>query len=315
MRRILCVALAFAAALLALIPFVGRWSPTLDALASFLPLAAPLAIAALLLNRRAPATALLAGAALIVTLSLVAAEWWAGPKPAQAEGEQLVIVTHNLWDANTRPESTANALIATGADILLLQEYRGASPATRALLARHFPFHSGCRTTCDLAIYSRLPMDRPRWRFRDMNDEPFGPPLLWGRVHLPGGETATVISIHQPWPVPGAGQQENRRALVSAIGQMDDPRLILAGDFNLTPWGAGMAELDDGMPQLRRVTRALFSFPARTGHDEWPVPVLPIDHVFVGRGWSPVDVERLGRTGSDHYPVRAVLALRQAASD
>lgn len=39
-----------------------------------------------------------------------------------------------------------------------------------------------------------------------------------------------------------------------------------------------------------------------------PFPMLPIDHVYAGKGWRAVSVTRGPRLGSDHYPMVVVLA-------
>jgi endonuclease/exonuclease/phosphatase (EEP) superfamily protein YafD len=38
------------------------------------------------------------------------------------------------------------------------------------------------------------------------------------------------------------------------------------------------------------------------------VPFLAIDHVYAGRDWATVKVERGPRVGSDHFPVVLTLA-------
>ena len=39
-----------------------------------------------------------------------------------------------------------------------------------------------------------------------------------------------------------------------------------------------------------------------------PFPFLPIDHVYAGRDWRTVRVQRGPRLDSDHYPVIVRLA-------
>jgi vancomycin resistance protein VanJ len=41
-----------------------------------------------------------------------------------------------------------------------------------------------------------------------------------------------------------------------------------------------------------------------------PFPFLPIDQLFAGPGWAMRSVERLPRTGSDHYPLRVRLVMQ-----
>jgi endonuclease/exonuclease/phosphatase (EEP) superfamily protein YafD len=80
--------------------------------------------------------------------------------------------------------------------------------------------------------------------------------------------------------------------------------MVLAGDFNLTPWGVAMRDLDAELRPMQRATHATFSFPARWHWWAFPAPVLPIDHLYAGPNWTVVSTQRLSRTGSDHYPIR-----------
>lgn len=309
-RPALAVLVAVPAAILAAIPFLGRFSGTLDAVASLLPLAVPGAVAALAVGvlARCRVAIGLAGLALVASGALIASEAIGAPPDARpGQAPHLVIVTHNLGFANADPEATIAALAATDADILLLQEANGTVAPFLPRLNEAFPYRGGCARECDLRIFSRLPIDRIRWRFRDARGAPFGPDLFWTHARLPGGQSFTIATVHARWPLPAGPQRSFRAQLVQAAARIDRNALIIAGDFNLTPWGDGMADLDRGLAPMRRRTRALFSFPARLGSKRWPVPLLPIDHLFAGPDWSTISVGRLPATGSDHYPVRIEL--------
>jgi endonuclease/exonuclease/phosphatase (EEP) superfamily protein YafD len=225
---------------------------------------------------------------------------------------RLTVVTHNVAMGNQDPAGTFDALRRTNADVILLQEAGGNFYPQLARLAALYPYHSRCRPGCDMAMFSRVRFaDRPKWKLRKEDGKPFGTALIWAKLLLPGGRDALLVTWHAPWPVPGYDQMIKRRKLVESLKDVDTGHLILAGDFNLTPWARGMRKLDEGLAPSVRVTRGLFSFPARISWKAWPVPVLPIDHMFVGPGWSVLSVDRLPRTGSDHYPVKVVLALRE----
>jgi vancomycin resistance protein VanJ len=75
-----------------------------------------------------------------------------------------------------------------------------------------------------------------------------------------------------------------------------------------------MRRQDAGLKPLRRLTRARFSWPARIDRLglPWPVPVLPIDHVYVGSDWSLMSLNSVRITGSDHVAVE--VTLRRAVS-
>ena len=88
------------------------------------------------------------------------------------------------------------------------------------------------------------------------------------------------------------------------------PLWIVAGDFNVTPWSFALRRQDRALDLVRR-TVLMPSWPAgRLSHNRVPAPFpyLPIDHIYAGRGWETVSVERGPRLGSDHYPVVVRLA-------
>lgn len=300
-------------AILACLP-AGIVSPTLDAFTSFVPLVPVALLAALALSPDRGRARVLAPAVSGLLLAFVpllveATAPVAGP-PGPDGATRVVIVTHNLRGGGDDPARMARVLADSGADILLLQEAKRAGPVLQRLAAR-YPWRSGCGS-CELAILSRLPMGAVRWRLPARTGERVGPPLYRGDIALPGAGVLRVATVHPPWPFPAGPQADFRAALIDAVGQQPGDRFVLAGDFNLTPWGQAMARLDGGLRPMRRITRARFSFPALLGGRRWPLPLLPIDQMFVGRAIGVGRVDTLPATGSDHLPIRAELFLPPA---
>ena len=117
-----------------------------------------------------------------------------------------------------------------------------------------------------------------------------------------------IVATHLGWP--GSQQAGQRRDLRKVILERPMDRMILAGDFNSTPWSFARRQDDHAFGLIRR-DRAMWSWPAEfTGQHGFraPFPFLPIDHVYAGPGWATVSVSRGPRLGSDHYPLIAVLA-------
>lgn len=305
--------LAGAALVLALAPYLGRYSFRIDVLSAFLPFSPLLAMLALAVGYGRMGWPIKAAAmgALLLSSMVIVPELLARRGALQpVEGATITIVTHNLSRRNGDPQATVRMLAASDTDVLLLQEAHGTLAPHLSELARAYPYHDACPGRCDLSIYSRLPIDKTTWRLRDGQGKPIGPELLWTRLTLPGGGVATIATVHRPWTIPNHRQFYQRRALAEALRQGDTDGLILAGDFNLTPWGAGMRDFEDQIAPVRRATRGIFSFPARVSGMPWPASFLPIDHMFVGQSWRILSVERLERTGSDHYPIRVRLEWR-----
>ncbi|WP_076072077.1 endonuclease/exonuclease/phosphatase family protein [Sphingomonas montana] len=313
MRRGLGWLFAITALTIALGPWIGVAVPSLDRLAVALPAAPLLAIAALLC-RRTVKLVLIAGAALCVSGVPLVREAWPATvgDEAPAGSARLVVVSHNVADANVDPARTSRSLIATDADILLLQEVDGRFRPELQRLRRRFPFGSDCRKRCSVAILSRLPMGRVRYRFRDAANRPVGPPLVQGVVTI-AGRRVTIVSIHLTRGSDAATRAGQRAALADAVRGVPDPALILGGDFNLVPYQASFRRLGDDLQPLVRADRGLFTFPARWDTRPVPWPLVDIDHVFAGPAWIVAAARRLPKTGSDHYPIRVDLVLRPSA--
>jgi endonuclease/exonuclease/phosphatase (EEP) superfamily protein YafD len=304
-------------ALIAALGQAGRWVPTLDAFNSGAPFIAlaggVVALIALFRRRRA---GMIGGLlALLLAGERVLPEYMRPIEMAdpRQRGMEVTVVTHNILKWNARQDETIAALAASGADVILLQEAAGSMGTSLPRLSARYPYQNPCpRHNCAIMIFSRWPIAETRYRIRDEGGAPIGPELVWATIAPPGQPKFDVATIHLLWPIPAAPPEEQREALAASFGHLHLDRLILTGDLNLTPWAIAMDRLDASLAPLTRVTRALWSFPARFGADrKSPWPFLPIDHVFAGPGWAVRSVERMPRTGSDHYPVRVRLVARE----
>jgi vancomycin resistance protein VanJ len=314
-RRLVSWSALYAGLVLVGATLLGRISPTLDAAASFLPAAPAFALLSLVFappkTRRRLLFLASLGVVILVSAALIGPELLHGQPKASPAGTRLVIITHNVSVYNRDPQGTINALLASDADVLLLQETDGTVRPYLDRLKSRFPYSTPCPNRCALVIFSRLPLIHTEYRFHGLDGQ-FGPPLIDARIALPDGREVTVATLHMPWPVPPEPQETLREDLISALAARSDKTIVLAGDFNLTPWSAAMGRLDTGIRPLRRATLGVFSFPARIGTGlPAPFPFLPIDQALVGPDWVVASVHRQPRTGSDHYPIRLDLRLKK----
>lgn len=302
--------MAATALILASTPWTGERVAALDGLAPAWPVAPMLALAALAMARaRGPAVIALAA---IVLCGVVVLDQ---PRPdgGRESGLRLRVVTHNVWVENVDPAGTVASLIGSGADLLLLQETDGRFNRMLPALRARFPYGSPCRGRCSLAILSRYPLDRVRYRFRDRAGRPFGPGLVQTRVHLPNGAIVPVATIHLSRNQPRDIDRRRRVALADAVQRTGTAAMILAGDLNLVPWSARLRSLDRALLPMHRTTAA-FSYPARWRGRDVPFPLVPIDHLYVGPAWTVASTQQLPRTGSDHYPIAVDLIWRGAGT-
>jgi endonuclease/exonuclease/phosphatase (EEP) superfamily protein YafD len=288
----------------------GRYSLRWDLLTHFVPLwgfgALVCGLLALVLLHGLIRWLVLAAslAGVILSLMLIAPEFTrdAGPRARAPAPEAMKVIQFNVWSHNADPEGTVAWLAAQKPDIAILEE---TTPAFRRLVEARTGWRSACRD-CEVMIYSRMP---PLAAGRLTLGRAPGP---LGRVTYDDGRGPfTVIGVHNAWPTDGADQQRQEARLAAVIAASPRERLIVTGDFNSTPWSFSRRTWDKAFGIPRRDV-ALFSWPAggKITHTKFtsPVPFLPIDHVYAGRGWATVSITRGPKLGSDHYPVVAILA-------
>jgi vancomycin resistance protein VanJ len=215
-------------------------------------------------------------------------------------GAQLTVATQNIGAANTDPLSSAQALVASGAGIVAVQEIVG-SDAT-AFLDAQYGYNARVST---VGLWSQWPMSEP---------EAFDLGMGWARsfrvvVHHPQGDIA-VYAVHLPSVRPRytdpRDQAVNELAALVAADPAD--KVLVMGDLNTATTDPTLAALTDestaSLTDSREAVRGGFGF-------TWPAqfPLTRPDHVL-GRGVTPVFDEVLAAGGSDHRAVLVGLNLQ-----
>ncbi|WUT33158.1 endonuclease/exonuclease/phosphatase family protein [Streptomyces sp. NBC_00691] len=216
-------------------------------------------------------------------------------------GGDLVVVTHNVGEANRDPGRTARALARSGAHVLALEELSSTTaPVYERELAADYPYHS---VHLGIGLWSTYPMRRV---------EPV-PIMPWTRavratVHTPKGPVA-VFAAHlasvrvTPAGFATARRNEAGRNLADAVRAERLPRVVVMGDFNGTSEDTALRPLTSQLRSVQGEAGAGFGF-------TWPAafPLVRIDQILV-RGVTPASSWSLAATGSDHLPVAASLRL------
>jgi endonuclease/exonuclease/phosphatase (EEP) superfamily protein YafD len=292
-------------ALVAVAALGGARNPRLDVLSHFSVLYLASALAAVLLiaplrNWARPTVFALSAVAIVASGTLVAPEFTRsrGPLAAAEAPNQLKIIQYNALRYNADVDREVDWLIAQRPDFVTIQEARH---DLRDVLVKRTGWQvAGAAGT--LMIFSREPritMNRPTLGPRER--------LHFVNATYPSASGPfELVTVHLHWPTSPihATEQAQLPALTALLPR---ERMILTGDFNSAPWSAALKRTDRTIGLTRR-DRALASFPADLRGWRWPMPVLPIDHVYAGPGWATVSVTRGPRLGSDHYPVVLVLA-------
>ncbi|HEV7274955.1 MAG TPA: endonuclease/exonuclease/phosphatase family protein [Devosiaceae bacterium] len=231
------------------------------------------------------------------------------PLPAE-ERPVLTLMTHNLFGMNYEMERVAALITEEDPDFVVLQEYfPEQSGELHPLLRERYPHYARCRggKRANLGLYAKLP-------FEEASDDGSCPDDAYGSQRtariigsfvLTDGTPLTVMTTHLDWPVPVARQVEQFADLGAAVRAVEGP-LVLAGDFNSTPWSYALRGFAE-RAGLVRETRNLATFPNRFLIRRMfeTLPFLPLDHVFSTGGVAVHEVWAGADTGSDHLPVFA----------
>ncbi|WP_327658647.1 endonuclease/exonuclease/phosphatase family protein [Streptomyces sp. NBC_00483] len=233
---------------------------------------------------------------------------------AHANDSDLTVVSHNVRADNRDPAGTAHDLVASGADVLALEEITAQGRTTyEKELAEAYPHHTVQGT---VGLWSKLPLSDVEPVDTAMDVGPLGATKS-AAEKLPSNRAlrATVTTDRGPVAVyvahlgsvrvmPRGGfwtesRDRNAQALAKAIAAEDSQRVVLLGDLN----GSTDDRAFDGLTsQLRSAQEEAgdgfgFSYPA-------DFPVVRIDQILV-RGVTADSSWVLPATGSDHRPVAA----------
>jgi endonuclease/exonuclease/phosphatase (EEP) superfamily protein YafD len=229
-------------------------------------------------------------------------------RPAAPASGSITLMTHNLFGMNYEMERVTEAIFAEDPDIIVLQEYFGEqSTELNPLLLEEYPYVVRCRggKRANLGLYSRLPFQRAE--DGACPDNAYGTTRtahILATFTTDTGKPFSVITTHMDWPIPVARQNEQLSALSEVVDKIAGP-LIVAGDFNSTPWSYSLRNFVASNGFVRE-TMNLFTFPMSWYYfGKWrdTLPFLPLDHVMT-RGGIVVHEIGVGRpTASDHLPV------------
>jgi endonuclease/exonuclease/phosphatase (EEP) superfamily protein YafD len=161
-------------------------------------------------------------------------------------------------------------------------------------------------------LYSRLPLEDTHVEFLVQNDIP----SVRTRVVLRSGDRVQLHCLHPRPPEPEHRQDSTPRdaelvMVGRAIGDADEQPTVVAGDLNDVAWSrttqlflrlSGMLD--------PRIGRGFYnSFNARKPLMRWP-----LDHIFHSHHFRLTSLRRLGKIGSDHFPMLVELSLQRDAT-
>lgn len=212
---------------------------------------------------------------------------------------EMRIYSHNLRFDNPTPRRVEQAIRASEADIVLLQEVSGPNEVIVDALSREFP----TRLMCEFAAVGGIAVLS---RYRSIG-EPHcarGQGIAWARLQTPEG-ALTAVSIHMPWPWPYGSQARQTVRVAEILAGLEEP-IVIAGDFNNAAWSHAVGEL-----RLATGTRATPGL-RLTLQRQLVWPGLPLDHALVSEDLV-AESRLLDQYGSDHHALLTELRWRGGA--
>lgn len=229
-------------------------------------------------------------------------------RPAPPVSGTITMMTHNLFGMNYEMDKVIAAIRAEDPDIIVLQEYFGEQATDlHPLLLDDYPFFVRCRggKRANLGLYSRLPFEQTE--DGACPGDAYGTTRtahILARFQSSAGKSFSVITTHMDWPIPVTRQHEQLSALSDVVEKIEGP-MILAGDFNSTPWSYSLRDFV-ARNGFTRETMSLATYPLSWFYfGAWrdTIPFLPLDYVMVRGGIRVHDLHAGRKTASDHLPV------------
>jgi endonuclease/exonuclease/phosphatase (EEP) superfamily protein YafD len=197
-------------------------------------------------------------------------------------GTDFVLYQKNLLYFERDRTAFVADVIASGADVVTLQEVSRVNEAMLEQLRPQYPHQLFCnaRNFRKNAVVSRTPLDAA-----DCDDHS-GFARVVTQVR---GRSVQVYGLHLYWPYPYR-QAEQVAQMVPVLTAQNAPFSVVAGDFNMTPWGRGVAAIERAT-YTDRIGQAVWTY------DLYGYP-LAIDHILATGGVGTLEARPM--LGSDH---------------
>ena len=297
--------------------FFGRVHPALDSFAHFRAhLAAIMAIGGIFLlftslRREAAMGALLGISAFSTTVN------WNSSSQTSADLSDTVtyqLMQINLLQNHADPKEVLQAVARNAPDIITYQEGSEQWQPWLKILEGSYPYRHQCGTLPNrwgVGILSRRPFAE------------FGSPVCTGDGVLAtalinlGGTNVLVSSVHQswPWPFPQVQQFEMLRPALEPMANAHGIPVIIAGDFNATPWSYNLRKYEMLTDTKRVIGSGSTWLTNRLPEMLRPWIGLPIDQVLINNTVKARNMRTGEPAGSDHLPLLLEFSVPAPASE
>lgn len=219
--------------------------------------------------------------------------------------DNITILVYNVLMTNRNTEELLLMAKRENPDLILLNEPDHWWADQIAELEQTHPWQVKVpqENTYGMLVYSRLPLSDARVERRREEDIP----SIHAIVELPSGRKFRFLAVH-PRP-PAEEDTEERDAELDEVAREikeSDLPCIVAGDMNDVAWSRTTKKFQQLSGTLDpRVGRGFFN----TFHAQVPVLRYSLDHVFHTPEFSLVELRKLKKADSDHFPILIRLNL------
>lgn len=218
----------------------------------------------------------------------------------------------NVLMSNREPERLRRIIRDAAPDVILTVETdEWWQTQLREFEATHpHVVHHPLDNTYGMLLYSRHPLSETEIKFLVEDDVP----SIHTRLRLPSGTELWLHCLHPRPPFPTEAKQSTERdaellIVGRGIKRHDEP-VIVIGDLNDVAWSHTNYLFQDVSGLLDpRIGRGFFN----TFHAQIPLVRFPLDHVFHTNHFRLIELKRLARFGSDHFPVLITLSYEPDA--
>ena len=236
----------------------------------------------------------------------------------ERSASSLTVTTYNIKRGEFGLELVAEELLATGSDVILLQEV---TPAAVTLLSERLGMQAVTGWTIDddkmtfgNAILTTLPITYSE--ALELPSEGVEPrQLLTARLLTPSGEELLAASTHLTNEITGMGGDRNEqlriaqaREITEVIEDLSKPdeAIVLGGDLNQGTDSAVYRILDE------QLTDTLAEEPELSETASFPSNGQRFDVLFTNTDWETENAQRGGAAASDHCLESVTLGMTGA---
>ncbi|ODA67516.1 Endonuclease/Exonuclease/phosphatase family protein [Methyloligella halotolerans] len=214
----------------------------------------------------------------------------------------LKVATLNVRQRNLEPAKAVEWIEQLDPDVVVLQEMWALNkPPFNALLDR-YPYQVGKQS---VVLLSKYPIES-KGQITRAGFEVWNETLArWAQVTV-NGVPVEILAVHPARPFYPDLQQNDMDSLTRFVQSRHGP-LVVAGDFNQTPWTQSLQRFTE-ITGLGRLNTYRPTWPMRREGTQI-VPLLPIDNIFISSQLAVIDTQFSPDVGSDHRGVAADLAL------